>query len=42
MRRGGTGRPFGGFGDSRVGREPGPDALRHFTETKNVFIHPEE
>ncbi len=34
--------PFGGFGDSRVGRELGPDALRHFTETKNVFIHSEE
>jgi acyl-CoA reductase-like NAD-dependent aldehyde dehydrogenase len=34
--------PFGGFGESGVGRELGPDALRHFTETKNVFIHSEE
>ncbi|ARF81100.1 hypothetical protein ACIG0C_23760 [Kitasatospora aureofaciens] len=25
-----------------AGREPGPDALRHFTETENVFIHSEE
>ncbi|WP_267883896.1 hypothetical protein [Kitasatospora aureofaciens] len=23
-------------------RELGPDALRHFTETENVFIHSEE
>ncbi|MFF2077396.1 hypothetical protein ACFVXG_21895 [Kitasatospora sp. NPDC058162] len=38
-----TGRtPFGGFGDPGVGREPGPDALRHVTETENVFIHTEE
>ncbi|MGW6918708.1 aldehyde dehydrogenase family protein [Kitasatospora sp. NPDC054939] len=34
--------PFGGFGESGVGRELGPDALAHFTETKNVFIRSEE
>ncbi|MEE1826145.1 aldehyde dehydrogenase family protein [Streptomyces sp. BE20] len=34
--------PFGGFGESGVGRELGPDALTHFTETKNVFIRTEE
>ncbi|MEU6968564.1 hypothetical protein AB0A71_12615 [Kitasatospora aureofaciens] len=33
---------FGGFGGSGAGREPGPDALRRFTETENVFIHSEE
>jgi acyl-CoA reductase-like NAD-dependent aldehyde dehydrogenase len=30
--------PFGGFGESGLGRELGPDALAAFTETKNVFI----
>jgi phenylacetaldehyde dehydrogenase len=30
--------PFGGFKQSGLGRELGPDAPRHFTETKNVFI----
>jgi acyl-CoA reductase-like NAD-dependent aldehyde dehydrogenase len=30
--------PFGGFKQSRLGRELGPDALDAFTETKNVFI----
>jgi acyl-CoA reductase-like NAD-dependent aldehyde dehydrogenase len=30
--------PFGGFKQSGVGRELGPDAPLHFTETKNVFI----
>jgi acyl-CoA reductase-like NAD-dependent aldehyde dehydrogenase len=34
--------PFGGFGESGLGRELGPDALAHFTETKNVFISTEE
>jgi len=34
--------PFGGFGESGLGRELGPDALRHFTETKNVFFAAEE
>ncbi|MGW4022675.1 aldehyde dehydrogenase family protein [Streptomyces sp. NPDC005009] len=33
--------PFGGFGQSGVGRELGPDALAAFTETKNVFISTE-
>lgn len=30
--------PFGGFKQSGLGRELGPDALLQFTETKNVFI----
>ncbi|HYB35408.1 MAG TPA: aldehyde dehydrogenase family protein [Mycobacterium sp.] len=30
--------PFGGFKHSGLGRELGPDAPLHFTETKNVFI----
>jgi len=30
--------PFGGFKQSGLGRELGPDALDAFTETKNVFI----
>ena len=30
--------PFGGFKQSGLGRELGPDAPEHFTETKNVFI----
>ncbi|MFE5871293.1 aldehyde dehydrogenase family protein [Streptomyces roseifaciens] len=34
--------PFGGFGQSGLGRELGPDALAAFTETKNVFISTEE
>ncbi len=29
--------PFGGFKQSGLGRELGPDALEAFTETKNVF-----
>jgi acyl-CoA reductase-like NAD-dependent aldehyde dehydrogenase len=29
--------PFGGFKQSGIGRELGPDALDAFTETKNVF-----
>ncbi|MFH8571140.1 aldehyde dehydrogenase family protein [Streptomyces sp. NPDC017993] len=34
--------PFGGFKQSGLGRELGPDALSAFTETKNVFISTEE
>jgi acyl-CoA reductase-like NAD-dependent aldehyde dehydrogenase len=34
--------PFGGFKQSGLGRELGPDALASFTETKNVFISTEE
>ncbi|MEV0977338.1 aldehyde dehydrogenase family protein [Streptomyces sp. NPDC049915] len=34
--------PFGGFKQSGIGRELGPDALSAFTETKNVFISTEE
>jgi acyl-CoA reductase-like NAD-dependent aldehyde dehydrogenase len=30
--------PFGGFKQSGLGRELGPDAVAAFTETKNVFI----
>ncbi|HMU28314.1 MAG TPA: aldehyde dehydrogenase family protein, partial [Solirubrobacterales bacterium] len=34
--------PFGGFKQSGVGRELGPDALDHYTEVKNVFYSTEE
>jgi acyl-CoA reductase-like NAD-dependent aldehyde dehydrogenase len=34
--------PFGGFKQSGLGRELGPDALTGFTEVKNVFIATEE
>jgi acyl-CoA reductase-like NAD-dependent aldehyde dehydrogenase len=34
--------PFGGFKQSGLGRELGPDALDAFTEIKNVFISTEE
>ena len=34
--------PFGGFKQSGVGRELGPDALDHYTEVKNVFYATEE
>ena len=30
--------PFGGMKASGLGRELGPDAAKHFTETKNVFF----
>ncbi|MGH3468860.1 MAG: aldehyde dehydrogenase family protein, partial [Thermocrispum sp.] len=30
--------PFGGFKQSGLGRELGPDAVAAFTETKNVFV----
>ncbi|WP_424921703.1 aldehyde dehydrogenase family protein [Streptomyces sp. wa1] len=33
--------PFGGYKQSGLGRELGPDALAAFTETKNVFISAE-
>ena len=29
--------PFGGFKQSGVGRELGPDALEHYSELKNVY-----
>src|SRR5207237_9736008 len=29
--------PFGGFKQSGIGRELGPNALDHYTELKNVF-----
>jgi betaine-aldehyde dehydrogenase len=34
--------PFGGFKQSGVGRELGPDALDHYTEVKNVFYATQE
>jgi len=34
--------PFGGFKQSGVGRELGPDALDSFTDVKNVFISTED
>jgi acyl-CoA reductase-like NAD-dependent aldehyde dehydrogenase len=34
--------PFGGYKESGLGRELGPDALEAFTETKNVFISVDE
>jgi acyl-CoA reductase-like NAD-dependent aldehyde dehydrogenase len=34
--------PFGGFKHSGLGRELGPDALRSFSEEKNVFISTED
>ncbi len=34
--------PFGGYKQSGIGRELGPDALRGFSEEKNVFIATEE
>ncbi len=30
--------PFGGFKQSGVGRELGPNALEHYTEVKNVYF----
>ncbi len=34
--------PFGGYKQSGIGRELGPDALRSFSEEKNVFLATEE
>jgi acyl-CoA reductase-like NAD-dependent aldehyde dehydrogenase len=34
--------PFGGFKQSGVGRELGPDALDHYTELKNVYYATQE
>jgi acyl-CoA reductase-like NAD-dependent aldehyde dehydrogenase len=34
--------PFGGFKQSGLGRELGPDAAAAFTETKNVYINTED
>jgi acyl-CoA reductase-like NAD-dependent aldehyde dehydrogenase len=34
--------PFGGFKQSGIGRELGPDALEHYTEVKNVYYATEE
>jgi aldehyde dehydrogenase (NAD+) len=30
--------PFGGFGQSGIGRENGVDALAEYTEDKSVFV----
>jgi acyl-CoA reductase-like NAD-dependent aldehyde dehydrogenase len=37
-----VGTPFGGFKQSGVGRELGPDALDYYTEIKNVYYATEE
>ena len=37
----GSRRPFGGFKQSGIGRELGPDALEHYTEVKNVYFKTE-
>ena len=34
----GPGVPFGGYKQSGIGRENGPDVLREYTETKSVWI----
>jgi acyl-CoA reductase-like NAD-dependent aldehyde dehydrogenase len=34
--------PFGGFKQSGIGRELGPDAMEHYTEVKNVYFNTEE
>ncbi len=34
--------PFGGFKQSGVGRELGPNALEHYTELKNVYYATED
>jgi len=34
--------PFGGFKQSGIGRELGPDAMEHYTEVKNVYYATEE
>jgi len=34
--------PFGGFKQSGVGRELGPDALDHYTDVKNVYYRTDE
>ena len=34
--------PFGGYKQSGIGRELGPDALRSFSEEKNVFLATED
>ncbi len=34
--------PFGGYKQSGIGRELGPDALRSFSEEKNVFVATED
>lgn len=34
--------PFGGFKQSGVGRELGPDALEHYSEVKSIYYATED
>ena len=31
--------PVGGYKQSGIGRENGPETLRHYTQTKSVFVN---
>lgn len=37
-RKSGYSTPFGGYGDSGLGRENGPEALHEYTEVKSVWV----
>jgi aldehyde dehydrogenase (NAD+) len=36
---GGVEMPFGGYGHSGYGREKGMEALRHYTQVKNICVY---